>query len=55
MARTTIVLGISAVLLLAFILVFERGSLSTHEREARKGRILDRFVRDRVTRIELQL
>lgn len=54
MARTSIILGGVSLLLLAFILFFERGTLSTHEIEGRKGRILATFVRERVTRIELQ-
>ncbi len=51
--RTTIVLGVIAAALLAFILVFERGSLSTAELEARRDHVLRSFVRDRVTRVEL--
>ncbi|HEX7476562.1 MAG TPA: DUF4340 domain-containing protein [Polyangiales bacterium] len=52
--RTSVILGILAVALLAFIVVFERGSVTTTERDQRKGRVLDTFVRDRVTRIEIQ-
>ncbi|HKU42551.1 MAG TPA: DUF4340 domain-containing protein, partial [Polyangiales bacterium] len=33
---------------------FERGSLSTTEREGRKGRVLEAFVRERVDRLEIQ-
>lgn len=54
MGRTSIILGGVALVLLAFILFFERGSVSTSERDQRKGRILESFVRDRVTRIEIQ-
>src|SRR4029077_5910337 len=54
MRRTSIILLSVASALLAFILLFERGSLSTSEREGRKGRVLDSFVRERVTRIEVQ-
>jgi hypothetical protein len=54
MGRTSIILGGVALVLLGFILVFERGSVSTTEREQRKGQVLDSFVRDRVTRIEIQ-
>jgi hypothetical protein len=54
MSRTSIVLFSVVLSLAAFIAFFERGTLSTGEREGRKGRILDSFVRDRVTRIELQ-
>jgi hypothetical protein len=54
MGRTSIILGGVALVLLGFILVFERGSVSTRERDERKGKILDAFVRDRVSRIEIQ-
>lgn len=39
--------------LAAFIFFFERGSLSTGEVAMREGRVLPRFVRDRVSRIEV--
>jgi hypothetical protein len=54
MPRTLIVLLSVALCLLGFIVLFERGSLSTTEREGRKGRVLAKFVRDRVSRVELQ-
>jgi hypothetical protein len=54
MGRTSIVLVVVALSLLGFIWFFERGSVSTTERELRKGRVLDSFVRERVTRVELQ-
>src|SRR6185312_14244559 len=54
MGRSSIVLVVVALGLLGFIWFFERGSLSTTERELRKGRVLESFVRDRVTRVELQ-
>lgn len=54
MARTSIILAGVALALLLFIVFFERGSLSTTELEGRKGRVLDNFVRERVTRLELQ-
>ena len=54
MGRTSIILGGVALVLLAFIVFFERGSVSTRERQERKGQILDTFVRDRVTRIVIQ-
>ena len=54
MGRTSIVLVVVAVGLLGFIWFFERGSLSTTERELRKGRVVENFVRDKVTRVELQ-
>lgn len=52
--RTTIALGVVAVSLLAFIVFVERDSLTTGELNARKGRLLERFVRDRVTRIVIE-
>jgi len=54
MPRTMIVLLSVALCLLGFIVLVERGSLSTTEREGRKGRVLAKFVRDRVSRVELQ-
>jgi hypothetical protein len=54
MGRTSIVLVVVALGLLGFIFLFERGSLSTTERELRKSRVVDNFVRDKVTRLELQ-
>ncbi|HEX2679147.1 MAG TPA: DUF4340 domain-containing protein [Polyangiales bacterium] len=54
MQRTSLILGVLAASLLAFILIFERGSVSTKEREDRKGRVLDTFVREKVTRLEIQ-
>ena len=54
MGRTSIVLVVVALGLLGFIFIFERGSLSTTERELRKGRVVDNFVKEKVTRIELQ-
>ena len=54
MLRTSIILSSVALALLAFIVFFERGSLTTTEREGRRGRVLENFVRDRVTRIEVQ-
>lgn len=54
MSRTSMILMGVALTLLSFIVFFERGSLSTTEREGRKGHVLESFVKDRVTRIELQ-
>lgn len=54
MGRTSIILGGVALALLTFILIFERGSVSTTEREQRKGQVLDSFVRDKVSRVEIQ-
>jgi hypothetical protein len=49
------VLGLAAVVaaLAVYILVFERGSLSSKELAERKGRVLTTFVRDHVTRLGL--
>lgn len=52
--RTTIVLGIIALAMAAFIVFFESGMLSTGELEARRGRVLQRFVRPRVTDVEVR-
>lgn len=54
MVRTSIILGVVSLLLLGFILFFEKGSLSTGEREARQGRVLTGFVRERVVALEIQ-
>lgn len=51
--RTTIVLGVIAAALLAVILIFDRGTLSTGQLEERAGRVLRSFARDSVTRVEL--
>ncbi len=53
--RTTMVLGGLAIALLAYILIFERGTLSTGELEARQGRVIQSFVRARISRIELRV
>jgi hypothetical protein len=54
MLRTSIVLFGVALALLGFIVFVERGSLSTTEREGRKGRVLEDFVRERVDHVEIQ-
>ena len=54
MNRTSIVLGILALLLGGYIFFIERGSLSTGELEKRKGSALPELVRDRVERLEIQ-
>ncbi len=54
MQRTPVILGVLALLMLGFILFFERGSLSTTEREQRRGHVLETFVRDKITRLEVQ-
>ncbi|AKF06420.1 DUF4340 domain-containing protein [Sandaracinus amylolyticus] len=51
--RTTIVLGVIALAMALFIGIFESGMLSTGELEARRGRVLQRFVRPRVSDVEL--
>ena len=51
--RTTIVLSVIAASLLAFILIFERGTLSSSDLAGRRGHVLTRFVRDQVTQVEL--
>lgn len=52
--RTTIVLAVIAAGLLAFILVYERHTLSSGDLEGREGRLLQTFVRDRVTKLEIE-
>jgi len=52
--RTTIVLAGIAAALLAFILIFEQGSLTSSELDERRGRLLAAFVRPRVTELEIK-
>jgi len=52
--KSTVILGVIAALLLAFILIFERGTVSTGEVARRGGAVLSRFVRARVSKIEVQ-
>lgn len=52
--RTTIALSVVLASLVGFILVFERGTLSTADLARRSGHVLTRFVRDRVTEVSLQ-
>jgi hypothetical protein len=52
--RTSIVLGIIALLLAGYVVFVERGSLSTGELEKRKGSALPELVRERVERLEIQ-
>src|SRR5262245_44170492 len=54
MARTSIVLLVVAVALAGYIVLVERGSISSGEREQRKGSALSEFVRARVEKLELQ-
>ncbi|MCB9591679.1 MAG: DUF4340 domain-containing protein [Sandaracinaceae bacterium] len=51
--RTTIALAIANAALLAFILIYEQGTLSTGDVAGRSGQVLRSFVRDRVERVEL--
>lgn len=52
--RTTVVLAVVALGLLAFILVHERHTLSSGEVADRADRLLQRFVRDRLSRVEIE-
>ncbi len=54
MARTTIVLAIVATAMLAFIVFYERDTIGSRELEERKGRVLSRFVRSRVDKLEIE-
>ncbi len=49
--RTTILLAVVAVALAAFIGLYERGTLSSGELAERRGRLLPRFVRNRVDKV----
>lgn len=51
---TTGVLAVVALGLLAFILLHERFMLSSTEVGERRGRVLERLVRDKITRAEIQ-
>lgn len=52
--RTSVVFAVIAASLLAFILIFERGTPSSGELERRKDSALPGFVRDRVSKLEIQ-
>lgn len=54
MSRTSLILGVVALGLLAFIVIFERGTVSTGEREKRQGRLLETFVRDKIVQLTVQ-
>ena len=54
MNRTSLVLGIIALLLAGYVVFVERGSISTGELEKRKGSALPELIRDRITRLEIQ-
>jgi Fe2+ transport system protein FeoA len=51
--RVVSVLGAIVLLLLGYLFVFERGSLTSKELAERKGRVLQTFGRDRVEELEL--
>lgn len=52
-ARTPIVLLIIAVMLLGYVLLFERGRPGRPEIDSRSGLLLERLVKDRVTRVRI--
>ncbi len=52
--RATLVLAVVVLALLAYILKFERSSLTSRELDQREGKVLTAFVRDKVERIEIQ-
>ncbi|MGD8862843.1 MAG: DUF4340 domain-containing protein, partial [Myxococcales bacterium] len=54
MVRTSIVFGLVAAGLLAYILVVDEGTLSTRELEQREHSVLPEFIRDKVSRIEVE-
>lgn len=53
-SRATLSLAVVTALLAAFIYFYERETVSTSDREARRGRVIESFARDRVHRIELE-
>jgi len=52
-ARTPVILLIIAAILLAYVLVFERGRPGRKEIDSRSGFLLETVVRDRITRIRI--
>jgi hypothetical protein len=52
--RTSVVLAIVAAVLLGYILIVERGSLSSSELEQRKDNALPEFVRAHLSKLEVQ-
>lgn len=54
MGRTTAILAVVAVGMLAFIFVYERGTISSRELDERKGRVFPQFVRNRVRQLEIE-
>ena len=51
--RTPLVLLIVAAILLAYVLLFERGRPGRREIDSRTGLLVERLVRDRITRIRI--
>ena len=54
MGRTTVLLGVIAVIMAAFILFFERDTITSRDLEKRKGHLLQQFVRERVEKLEIE-
>jgi hypothetical protein len=52
-ARTPVILFVVAAILLAYVLLFERGRPGRSEIESRAGLLLEEVVRDRITRIRI--
>lgn len=52
--RTSVVLAVVAAVLLGYILIVERGSLSSRELEQRKDSALPEFVRAHLSKLEIQ-
>lgn len=52
--RTTLILGAVAAVLFAYIVFVDEGTLSTSELEGRSGRVVERFVRSRVKRLDIR-
>jgi len=52
--RATLMLAVVVLALLAYILKFERTSLTSKELDQREGKVLTRFVREKVSRVEIQ-
>jgi len=52
-ARTPIILLVGAAILLAYVLVFERGRPGRKEIDSRSGLLLETVVRERITRVRI--
>lgn len=52
--QATWVLAAIAAVMLGFIVIYEQHTLSSGELESRRGQVLNRFLRDRVTQVTLQ-